>query len=278
MTRPGLACPDRVASWPLDGREQSGGERGEEDRERLDRQQAKIAAEAVGPSQVVTEGGQGLLDAQGQGEQPERGDQGLPQPPGSRSPSRAPTDAPAAMAARLSRVPSPRTDVVVLRLVRRAGREHPPTYEAAWIGARANPAQTHQANRAAKPRAVMDDADGGRRGPRARPGPGLRRTLRDHWGLDWSAEAVDLGGSSSLNLLVGEADLRFVVRVHRPHVTPGAAGRDPPDPTSAAGRGRALRPSGADPARCAMGGLGGPAGRGGGVRGPRRGHGLLGTP
>src|SRR5829696_221084 len=126
--------------------------------------------------------------------------------PGSRSPSRAPTDAPAAMAARLSRVPSPRTDVVVLRLVRRAGREHPPTYEPAWIGARANPAQTHQANRAAKPGAVMDDADGGRRGPRARPGPGLRRTLRDHWGLDWSAEAVDLGGSSSLNLLVGEAD------------------------------------------------------------------------
>jgi Ser/Thr protein kinase RdoA (MazF antagonist) len=109
-------------------------------------------------------------------------------------------------------------------LVRRAGREHPPTYEAAWIGARANPAQTHQANRAAKPGAVMDDADGGRRGPRARPGPGLRRTLRDHWGLDWSAEAVDLGGSSSLNLLVGEADLRFVVRVHRPHVTPGRLG------------------------------------------------------
>jgi len=70
----------------------------------------------------------------------------------------------------------------------------------------------------------MDDADGGRRGPRARPGPGLRRTLRDHWGLDWSAEAVDLGGSSSLNLLVGEADLRFVVRVHRPHVTPGRLG------------------------------------------------------
>ena len=30
---------------------------------------------------------------------------------------------------------------------------------------------------------------------------------------------VDLGGSSSLNLLVGEADHRCVVRVHRPHVT-----------------------------------------------------------
>jgi Ser/Thr protein kinase RdoA (MazF antagonist) len=70
----------------------------------------------------------------------------------------------------------------------------------------------------------MDDADGGRRGLRARPGPGLRRALQDHWGLDWSAEAVDLGGSSSLNLLVGDADRRYVVRVHRPHVTPGRLG------------------------------------------------------
>jgi Ser/Thr protein kinase RdoA (MazF antagonist) len=70
----------------------------------------------------------------------------------------------------------------------------------------------------------MDDADGGRRGLRAQPGPGLRRTLRDHWGLGQSAEAVDLGGSSSLNLLVGDADRRYVVRVHRPHVTPGRLG------------------------------------------------------
>jgi Ser/Thr protein kinase RdoA (MazF antagonist) len=34
------------------------------------------------------------------------------------------------------------------------------------------------------------------------------------------AEAVDLGGSSSLNLLVGDVDRRYVVRVHRPYVTP----------------------------------------------------------
>ena len=54
----------------------------------------------------------------------------------------------------------------------------------------------------------MDDADGGRRGLRARPGPGLRRALRDHWGLRGFGEAVDLGGSSSLNLVVGEADRR----------------------------------------------------------------------
>jgi Ser/Thr protein kinase RdoA (MazF antagonist) len=64
----------------------------------------------------------------------------------------------------------------------------------------------------------MDDADGGRRGLRARPGPALRRVLQDHWGLAASAELVDLGGSSSLNLLVGGADRRHVVRVHRPHV------------------------------------------------------------
>jgi Ser/Thr protein kinase RdoA (MazF antagonist) len=70
----------------------------------------------------------------------------------------------------------------------------------------------------------MDDADGGRRGLRARPGSGLRRTLRDHWGLSGFAEEVDLGGSSSLNLLVGDADRRYVVRVHRPHVTPERLG------------------------------------------------------
>jgi Ser/Thr protein kinase RdoA (MazF antagonist) len=39
-----------------------------------------------------------------------------------------------------------------------------------------------------------------------------------------SAETVDLGGSSSLNLLVGEADRRYVARVHRPHVTPERLG------------------------------------------------------
>jgi Ser/Thr protein kinase RdoA (MazF antagonist) len=70
----------------------------------------------------------------------------------------------------------------------------------------------------------MDDADGGRRGLRARPGPGLRRALQDQWTLGRFAEAVDLGGSSSLNLLVGDVDRRYVVRVHRPHVTPERLG------------------------------------------------------
>jgi Ser/Thr protein kinase RdoA (MazF antagonist) len=71
---------------------------------------------------------------------------------------------------------------------------------------------------------AMYDADGGRRGLRARPGPGLLHALRDRYGLDWSAEAVDLGGSSSLNLLVHDTDGRYVVRVHRPHVTPTRLG------------------------------------------------------
>ena len=55
---------------------------------------------------------------------------------------------------------------------------------------------------------------------RARPGPDLGQALGDHWGLGRSFEAVDLGGSSSLNLLVGDTGGRYVVRVHRPHVTP----------------------------------------------------------
>jgi homoserine kinase type II len=66
----------------------------------------------------------------------------------------------------------------------------------------------------------MDDADGGTRGLRARPGPALPAALREHWGLGRSAEAVDLGGSSSLNLLVPAAGAQYVARVHRPHVTP----------------------------------------------------------
>jgi Ser/Thr protein kinase RdoA (MazF antagonist) len=35
---------------------------------------------------------------------------------------------------------------------------------------------------------------------------------------------VDLGGSSSLNLLVADSDCGYVVRVHRPHVTPQRLG------------------------------------------------------
>jgi Ser/Thr protein kinase RdoA (MazF antagonist) len=69
----------------------------------------------------------------------------------------------------------------------------------------------------------MDDADGGRRGLRARPGPKVLAALREHYGLDGEAEA-DLGGSSSLNLLVTGGGRRYVARVHRPHVTPERLG------------------------------------------------------
>jgi ATP-dependent Clp protease adaptor protein ClpS len=50
----------------------------------------------------------------------------------------------------------------------------------------------------------MDDADRGRRGLRARPSPDLFRALREHWGLRVVHGGSDLGGSSSLNLLVGD--------------------------------------------------------------------------
>jgi homoserine kinase type II len=70
----------------------------------------------------------------------------------------------------------------------------------------------------------MDDADSGIRGLRARPGPGLWRVLQGRWGLGAPNQVVDLGGSSSLNLLVGGAGRGYVVRVHRPHVTPERLG------------------------------------------------------
>jgi hypothetical protein len=52
----------------------------------------------------------------------------------------------------------------------------------------------------------MDDADGGRRGLRARPARELSRALADHWGLGPAAEWIDLGGSSSLNLPLSAAE------------------------------------------------------------------------
>lgn len=68
----------------------------------------------------------------------------------------------------------------------------------------------------------MDDADLGRRGSRALPTPALLRTIGHRYGLGPFRGFEDLGGSSSLNLLVGEGDAgsRYVVRVHRPHVSP----------------------------------------------------------
>lgn len=54
--------------------------------------------------------------------------------------------------------------------------------------------------------------------------------------------------------------------------------RDPAGPRCPVGRGRAVRPAGADPARCGMGEPRGPAGGGRGLRRPRRGHELLAAP
>jgi Ser/Thr protein kinase RdoA (MazF antagonist) len=66
---------------------------------------------------------------------------------------------------------------------------------------------------------VTDDAEGGFRGTRARPSPELLAAFRDAYGIPCTDAPVDLGGSSSLNLLVGHADARCVLRVYRPHVT-----------------------------------------------------------
>ena len=64
----------------------------------------------------------------------------------------------------------------------------------------------------------MDDADHGARGFGPRPG----RPCCTPSGSTGAgpAGAVDLGGSSSLNLLVDAAEGRYVARVHRPHLTP----------------------------------------------------------
>lgn len=65
----------------------------------------------------------------------------------------------------------------------------------------------------------MDDADGGARGLRPTPTADLFDTVQEKYGLESVAEAVDLGGSSSLNLLVRDGAGCCVVHVYRPHVT-----------------------------------------------------------
>ena len=65
----------------------------------------------------------------------------------------------------------------------------------------------------------MDNAAEGRRGLRATPSLELFQTLYDHYGINVDSKLVDLGGSSNLNLLVYDADRRYVLRVYRPYVT-----------------------------------------------------------
>ncbi len=64
-----------------------------------------------------------------------------------------------------------------------------------------------------------DNAGGGLRGLRATLSPELLKAVCEGYGLGSVNGVVDLGGSSNLNVLVRAGDLRYVVRVYRPHVT-----------------------------------------------------------
>jgi homoserine kinase type II len=64
-----------------------------------------------------------------------------------------------------------------------------------------------------------DNAGGGLRGPRATLSSELLEAIRDRYGLVRQNDLVDLGGSSNLNLLVHQENLRYVVRVYRPYLT-----------------------------------------------------------
>ncbi|WP_274364875.1 phosphotransferase enzyme family protein [Paenibacillus thermotolerans] len=64
-----------------------------------------------------------------------------------------------------------------------------------------------------------DNAGGGLRGLRASPSEELFRAVADAYGIDRLESGIDLGGSSSLNLLVTDERGRYVVRVYRPYVT-----------------------------------------------------------
>ncbi|MDQ3655807.1 MAG: phosphotransferase, partial [Chloroflexota bacterium] len=61
------------------------------------------------------------------------------------------------------------------------------------------------------------------RGPAQRPQPSdaVFRMLADRYGIRHTGEIRDLGGSSTLNLLVSDDERQYVVRVYRPWLTPG---------------------------------------------------------
>ncbi len=73
--------------------------------------------------------------------------------------------------------------------------------------------------RAVEARRGVDNAGNGRRGLRAASTAEVLAALREHYGIAGS-QYRDLGGSSSLNLLVADGPDRYVVRVYRPSVTP----------------------------------------------------------
>lgn len=64
-----------------------------------------------------------------------------------------------------------------------------------------------------------DNAGGGSRGLRAEPSEALFDAVRASYGIAFETEPVDLGGSSSLNLLVTSSSGQWVLRVYRPYVT-----------------------------------------------------------
>jgi hypothetical protein len=69
----------------------------------------------------------------------------------------------------------------------------------------------------------VDDAGGGRRGLRAVVSAELSRMLAARWAIP-RQPGRDLGGSLSLNLLVGRGGEQLVVRVHPAFGQPGTAG------------------------------------------------------
>jgi len=70
----------------------------------------------------------------------------------------------------------------------------------------------------------MDNAGCGLRGLRATPSPELFEALRNCYDIDSGNDAVDIGGSSSLNLLVANDNRRYVLRVYRPYITEARLG------------------------------------------------------
>ena len=65
---------------------------------------------------------------------------------------------------------------------------------------------------------LNDDAGGGGRGLRATASQHLLESVSVDYGVDVGDSQIDLGGSSNLNVRIGE-DEYYVVRVYRPHVT-----------------------------------------------------------
>ncbi|XEC97483.1 phosphotransferase [Paenibacillus tarimensis] len=66
---------------------------------------------------------------------------------------------------------------------------------------------------------ISDNAGGGLRGVRATPSADLFQAVHDSYGINGLENSIDLGGSSSLNLLVTDGQSRYVIRVYRPYVT-----------------------------------------------------------